>query len=78
MGSRGRKRRQILENLEERKDTENWRRKQEIVISGEVVLEGVMDVSYDRLRIVDDWSHEIFKYKRFYVESWKWKKHKQY
>jgi len=77
MGRRGRKSKKILENLEERKDTVNWRkRKHEIAISGEVVLEEALDISYDRLRIGDEWSHDIFKYQRFFVEYWKVKKHK--
>jgi hypothetical protein len=42
---RGRRRKQLLDELKEKEDTENWKRKDYIVICGEVALEKSMDRS---------------------------------
>jgi hypothetical protein len=52
MGRRRRKRR-YWRTWRKGRTLETEKRKHEIAISGEVVLEEAMDVSYDRLRIDD-------------------------
>jgi hypothetical protein len=45
--------------LRKREDPGNWKRKHYIALSGEIVLEDVVDVSYDRLR--DDDEDDIYR-----------------
>ena len=50
MGKRGRRRKQILDDVKKRKDTVKWKRKHQIALCGELALKEAVKLSEDRLR----------------------------